>query len=730
MGLPVEPSVSSTGEKPESSSTSSLSSSASRFEGAAVFSLGGSSLASSSHNNAGAAGTNLASNRDFAGAPASALLADKAAAQLFPSPGDQLYISSFALVNIVLARLMFTGSIVAPIPAPLLVFWGTVNALLGVLVLGFCLPSLYAQAAADLKRVYFSLAVLKAIALSALGLILASGLILEQSYLQGASFYDSVIFVAWAMSAEEWLRGRFSEWLGVNVGFRLSGLAPRVRRLEPYPNHEPVESECPASELRAGELFRIAKGAVIPCDGLVVEGSAELLEVRTSGSEASKYKTKGHKVFAGSRMVGGELLCEAVCKAEESMITSFADDLATRMTAEQQQQLVSEIWETRFSIVLLFAAMGLGAYQYGIGAGISGALNVAAAILAIGFIVRCSFLVSSVGMLALSHAFYAGMRVRTARVLRTLAKAKNVIVDFVAPFPHEYYFVKGFEVVDQRVDREGLVHVLLNIIGSSDEQRNEAITDYLRKSVTGTVTHRITDPRAYEGRGISAIVGGVEFSVGTEDFLIDRGVYLQASELVPLQPNQVCLYVAMRDELVAHLTLERRPVADANAFQQGLRAFGLRLMLCSSETPEKADKVGKELGLDLAYIHGDMSPERYIEKIRGQGTSAFLLDAKSDPVLAREAACTLSFFDEFRWDLDRADVVMMREDLSGLNRVFELVRRYRYAQVFLVSLPIVAILLSGLSAVFMPPSAGVFIMAWTLPLGLAYIFLPRLLPPK
>jgi cation transport ATPase len=719
MGLPVEPSVSSTGDNSESLAigTSSLSSVSPRTEGSAVFSIGSATASSANTSAYGAV------------FPSTPLVATGTTA-VFPSVGDQLYISSFALVNLLLARLMFTGGFFRAIPEQLLVFWGTVNALLGVLVLGFCLPGLFAQAVADLKRVYFSLAVLKAIALSALGLILASGLILEQSYLQSASFYDSVVFVAWVMCAEEWLRARFSKWLGANVGFSLAGVAPRVRRFEPYPNHEPVESECAASELRTGELFRIAKGSIVPCDGLVVEGSAELQELRTSGAEASKYKTKGHKVFAGSRLVGGELLCEAVCKADESMITSFADDLAKRLNAEQQHQLVSEIWETRFSIVLLFAAMGLGAYQYGIGSGISGALNVAAAILAIGFVVRCSFLVSSAGTLALSHAFYAGMRLRSARVLRTLSKAKNLIVDFVAPFPHEYYFVKSFEVVDQRVDREGLVHVLLNILGSSDEQRNEAITSFLRKSVSGTVTHRISDPRAYEGRGISAIVGGVEFSVGTEDFLVDRGVYLQASELVPAQPSQVCLYVAMRDELVAHLTLERRPVADANAFQQDLRAFGLRLMLCSSETPEKADRVGRELGLDLAYIHGDMSPERYIEKIRGQGTSAFLLDAKTDPVLAREAASTISFFDEFRWDLDRADVVLMREDLLGLARVFKLVRRYSTAQAFLISLPIVAASISGLSAVFMAPSAGIFILAWTLPLCLAYALLPRLLPPK
>jgi cation transport ATPase len=333
-------------------------------------------------------------------------------------------------------------------------------------------------------------------------------------------------------------------------------------------------------------------------------------------------------------------------------------------------------------------------------------------------------------MLVLSKGFYLGMRIKTAAAVRAIAKAKQLVFDFISPFAHEYYFVQNFVVVDQRVDKDALVHVLLNILGSSDEQRNEAITTYLRGLVSGSVTHRVSDSRSYEGKGMSAVVGGVEFSVGTEGFLIDRGVYLQASELVAASDNQLALYVAMRDELVAYLTLERKALADAGAFQSKLRAAGLKCVLCSVESPDKVDVVGKKLGLDLAYVHGDMSPERYIEKLRGDVASVFVIDPKTDPVLSKEAAVTVSFFDEFRWDIDRADVVLMREDLHGIVTLIDLVKRFKMTQNLLLMLPVFALLVPAFSMLWTPASPGIFVLALVLPLAVAYLALPKLLEPQ
>lgn len=637
-----------------------------------------------------------------------------------PSLADRLFVSGFAAANLLLIRVILCGTEFPALHPDLERLWGISSLLLGALALLFCLPPLLVQSWKDLSSARFSLPIAKSLILLFASIATLNAAFIEPSAYQGQLILDELAVLCFLLVCEEYAASCFEARLAKARAFDSQRLATQVLKLEPYPDHAPVETPVEARQLKVGELFKLAAQSLIPCDGLVVEGMAEVYERRFSGAGQVKLKHKGDKVFSGSKLLRGEVLCEVTNVGSDSLISNFTDVLEKSVSAESKVQPLSETWQTRLGIGLLFVSFSSAAYAYGVGAGLTKAATIAAEVMVICLCTRLFLLRFGLAQIVLLRSFFSGALLRAVGSLRALEGAKNLIVDVISPFPHEFLFVKSFRVVDERLERERLVSVILNLLGASDEQRDEAMATYLLRLVDSPELHRVSDLRTYEGRGLSGVVGGVDFTIGSEAFLIERGVQLQMNELVILQENEQAIYVAMRDEVVASFTLRTSALEAADDFKAELRSRGVRLLVCSSEPVEKVDRAGKLFALELSDVFGDLPPERYIEKMRGAGRSALLLDQQSNPSLAAEAAVRIAMFDQLRWDLSRGDVLLLREDIQSIAEIFKLRDTYRRLRLTNYSLLALAIGLAVVAAGLGLSSAGLAIALILLALTASY----------
>lgn len=599
----------------------------------------------------------------------------------FPSLPDQVFVASFAALNLLLAKMVMSFEYFADVQLQLSFVWAVLLVSFSTLAFAFCYPPLLAAATRHIRAGFFSVEVSKALVLALSAFALVYALFFDFSRIQHQFLYEALPILILALTVEQYLFSLFERQAADNSDFSLLRLCQKVRRLEPYPDHAPVEALVSADLIKPGELFKLGIGEFVPCDGIIMEGLVELRERRYSGMPVVKFKGKGHKVFAGSEVVQGEILCEAAALADDSTITSFTHILNERIRQNNDKFDDARIVESRAGLALVAIGVCLATYVSGAGSNIGVVASTLACVLCAALLLRAAKVWAYLPGLIHTTAFRKGMLFKDSSVVEKLSSLKNFVVDFNLRTPPGRVSIQALEIVDERIEREALLSVLLSLFGGSEDEFYSVATEFLRGQLRKPSLHKASEVRIYEGRGLSGIVGGVEFTVGSEAFLIERGVYIQASEVVSAAESESYVYIAMQDEVVARFRVAGHFTADGRHLRDRLNDLKVRGLLCSLDSAEEVDKAGKRAGFELATIFGGLSEEQYLDKMRSSAPAALLVGDLTPPSVIKSAAATISFFDDVRWNLDRSDVVLLSPALARVSEMFLIARLSRSVRV-------------------------------------------------
>ncbi len=594
---------------------------------------------------------------------------------------QQVYVALFAAFNLLCAKIILALPYFQAMQPAVPYVWATLVIALSTLTLAVCYPPLLAVALRHVRDGRCSVEVIKAFTLTLATIATLYGLFLDFGSLGHQYLYQALPWLVAALTLEQYLFLLFEGKADENSEFNLLRLAGKVRRLEPYPNHAPVEALVAADRIRPGELFKLGAGEFVPCDGKIIEGTAELRERRYSGRPSVRIKSKGHRVFAGSEVVQGEVLCESVALCDDSVITSFVHALEKRVQLTSDTFEAARAIESRLGLLLLVAAVCIGTYAIGAGASVGAVAGLLACVLSLGLILRAPTMWAYLPGLIHTTAFRRGILFRDEASISKLASVRDMLVDVRLLSPPGRITVQSVEILDDRVDRDSLFSVILGVLGNSDDETYSAVTEYLRTQVHTPALHKVSDLRMYEHRGVCASVAGAEFTLGSEAFLIERGVQIQGWELGKAEDYEQLWYVAMLDEIVARITIALPFTADAAHTRQRLDALGIRAIVCSADDAEGVDKLGKRAKFELSSIFGGLNAEQYTEKLRTHSPAAFLINDTTAPLLAESSSVTVSFFDDVRWNLERSDVLLLNTDLDELADMFLIARLARSVRI-------------------------------------------------
>ncbi|MCD1261426.1 cation-translocating P-type ATPase [Paenibacillus athensensis] len=130
-------------------------------------------------------------------------------------------------------------------------------------------------------------------------------------------YFDSIAMIVSAVTLGKWLEASAKgsalrslqslEQLRACTGRRLVGLRE--------------EAEVPAELLRAEERVKVLAGEWIPVDGRVEDGVGDVDESLLSGEAAAVWKQAGDTVYAGTRLLSGQITLRAACSSAESRLS-------------------------------------------------------------------------------------------------------------------------------------------------------------------------------------------------------------------------------------------------------------------------------------------------------------------------------------------------------------------------------------------------------------------------
>lgn len=450
--------------------------------------------------------------------------------------------------------------------------------------------------------------------------------------------------------------------LARRIGYRVQRLLATTFKVVDESGNE---SRLPAEDLKPGLTVRLEAPESVPCDGVIVCGIGDIEERHLTGYTRKRVKCVGQRVFAGSRIKKGAVQVQVTSRLEDADATMFSSKLNGRVDAVWEESIVKR-WMNLINGSVLFLAGIAGVYWYRAGVVPDEIIGAVTSVLLVTLLSRLAVFSVLVDQLSLSSAFRGGALPKSVDSLDRFGRLPRLALHYVLEDPPGQDSLTDFEMLDQRVERDGLLSALLALLSASQDRFFIGAIPYLRSMLSSPTLLEAREVVTYPDRGLVGVVESAEFSVGTEDFLIERGVQLQASEiLVSDRENQV-FYVAVGEEVLARFRRSRGLEAQGGGFVKDLERLGLRVELLSSAPQKVLDLIGKGIGLELVQISGDLTGDR-LEKKLELLKPVGLYCSRETPLEAKQAAeVTLEVFDELLWEEPAVDLTLFTSDLGRL----------------------------------------------------------------
>lgn len=441
---------------------------------------------------------------------------------------------------------------------------------------------------------------------------------------------------------------------------KLFDLAPRfVSRIR-----EGGEEKVPLDFVEPGDRLRVRPGESVPVDGVIVEGESQIDESMLTGESEPITRTGHDMVRAGTLNLDGSLVVKAERVGSDTLLGSMI-----RLVSEAQNskppvaRLVDQISAIFVPIVIIFAVVtALAWWNFGPEPALSYTLVTSMSVLIIACPCALGLAVPMSIMIGLGRAAGDGLLIRNSDVLQSATSLTTVVMDKTGTL------TLGEPMVVESSVSEGSLAVAVALESHSEHPLARAIVES-GGDVDGPT---VEDFVSHTGGGVSAIMNGHQVLIGSERFLVSKGI----EDIPDAGSEGTTVFLAEGEKVTGWFRLEDGIRLDAREIVSGLQNRGIKVVMLSGDRPEVVRKVAAEVGISEA--HGGLLPEDKLDLIRqyqGQGEVVGMVgDGINDA--AALAAADVGFAMGGGTDIakESADVTLLGQSLAGVLRSVSLSR--------------------------------------------------------
>jgi Cu+-exporting ATPase len=504
---------------------------------------------------------------------------------------------------------------------------------------------------------------------------------------------------------------------------RTSGAIRALLKLAPQQAHrigaDGAEKDIPLSEVQRGERLRVRPGERIPVDGTVREGASAVDESMVTGEAMPVEKATSDKVIGGTLNTSGSFVMEAEHVGSETMLAQIVKLVSEAQRSRAPMQRLADKVAAYFvpAVIATAAVAFLGWLLFGPEPRFAHALVAAVSVLTIACPCALGLATPMSIMVAVGRGAHAGVLVRNAEALETLAKVDTLVVDKTGTLTEGKPRVAQISVFPgSGVTNEALLAMAASLERLSEHPLARAIVSAAEEK--HLPLSAASEFLAMAGGGVEGNVGGKRVVVGTARFLRELGIE------IPKEPEQqggssqqvasatTPVYVAADGRVSGGIFLSDRIKASARQAVRALRADGIRLVMLTGDRRPVAEMVARELGIE--DVEAEVQPQQKAEavkRLREQGrVVAMAGDGINDAPALAASDVGIAMGTGTDVAIANAGITLLKGDLGGIVRARRLSRvaimniRQNLAFAFLYN------------ALGIPVAAGVFypIFGWLL----------------
>ena len=432
--------------------------------------------------------------------------------------------------------------------------------------------------------------------------------------------------------------------------------------------------EVPVASLNPGDVFVVRPGESVPVDGEVAEGASSVNEAMLTGESLPVAKNPGDKVFAATVNGEGLIHCRATGVGSHTLLAGII-----RMVEQAQgskapvQRLADRISAIFVPVVTVIAFLAFAGWWFFAGDFTSGLVN-AVAVLVIACPCALGLATPTAIMVGTGRGAASGILVKNAEALELAKNVEVLAVDKTGTL------TQGKPEVTDVVPPSGLVEAdLLRIAASLEQGTTHPLAEAIVARARGQGIELMPPEglRAVPGKGLTAMLDGVDYSLGSPAFLAERGVAVPEALLAPLAgAGKSVVAVSRGPTFLGLVGVADRLRPTSRAAVARLKAQGVEVVMLTGDNAATAAAIAREAG--IARFEAEVLPQdkaAAIAKLKAGGRRVGMVgDGINDaPALA---AADVSFAIGGGSDvaLEAADVTLMRSDLLSVADAIDLSR--------------------------------------------------------
>jgi len=464
-----------------------------------------------------------------------------------------------------------------------------------------------------------------------------------------------------------------------------SGAIRALLNLAPQQAHllaaDGTEKDVTLDQIRRGDRLRVRPGEGVPVDGIIREGASAVDESMVTGEPTPVDKAPGDRATGGTLNTSGSFVMEAERVGPETMLAQIVKLVSeAQRSRAPMQRLADRVASYFVPAVIVIAIMAFfGWILFGPGPRFAHALVAAVSVLIIACPCALGLATPMSIMVAVGRGAHAGVLVRNAEALETLAKVDTLVIDKTGTLTEgKPRVVRTWVSPGSGLNERELLRFAASVERASEHPLAAAILMAAKEKETA-----LAEPEEFHstgGLGVQGRVNGHDVAVGSQRYLeslglansvdqFDDSVFATDKSLTPV-------LVAVDRKLAGLLILVDQIKPHAWEAVKSLQIEGVRVVMLSGDRREVATAVARTLGLDDA--EGEVLPHQkreVVERLKKEGRIVAMAgDGINDAPALAAADVGIAMGTGTDVAIENAGITLLKGDLRGIVRARKLSR--------------------------------------------------------
>ena len=485
-------------------------------------------------------------------------------------------------------------------------------------------------------------------------------------------FYETALMLAGFLMVGRFLearaKGRTSDAIE-----KLIGLQPKTATVV----RDGVETEVPIDEVEVGDVVSSRPGERVAADGTVVGGRSYVDESMVTGEPLPKLKTEGGSVIGGTLNRTGVLRFRADRVGRDTLLSQIIRMVEQAQGSRPEIQRIADRAVTWFIPVILTIAIASAATWYLVlGETPLFAVTVLIAILVIACPCALGLATPTAITVGIGRGAELGILVKNGEALEVSEGLTTMLFDKTGTL------TRGEPEVVDLVALEGDGKRMLALAASTERGSLHPLADAVvrRAEGDGLSLTEGEDFETFDGKGVSATVGGTRVLVGSRRLLDDHGVdagpALGTARRLEGEGKTVVL-VAAGDSVMGVIAIADSLRSTSEEAVRELERMGIGTSMITGDNRATGEAIGRRLG--MRRVLAEVLPQdkaAEVKRLQEEGeVVAFVGDGINDAPALAQAHVGIAVGGGTDIAIESGDVVLMRDDPMDAVAAVQLSRK-------------------------------------------------------